>query len=134
QPILLDGPGTATSKGYYLQRLVHLGPIHDAPPRADVVGPAVLVLQVIRVFPHVEPKDGRLAFHQRVVLVRRTGDRELGAVLEQPHPAAAETSGAGLAPLLLERVEAAKRAVDGVGDLAGRRAAGVRCHPRPEPA
>src|SRR6186713_2404564 len=102
-----------------LQSFVHLGPVHDAPPRADVVGPAVLILQVVRVLPDVDAEHGGLAFHQRVVLVRRAGDRELAPVLEQPHPAAAEAARPGLAPLLLERVEAAEGTGDGVGDLAG---------------
>src|SRR3954452_4741752 len=29
-------------------------PVDDVPPRLDVVGPAVLVVQVVRVLPHVE--------------------------------------------------------------------------------
>src|SRR5215207_7853843 len=48
-----------------------LGPVHDVPPCLDVVGAAVLVLEVVRVLPHVETHHRLPSFHQRVVLVRR---------------------------------------------------------------
>src|SRR3954471_8847293 len=37
-----------------VEPLTPLGPIHHVPPRRHVVGPAVLVLQVVRVLPHVD--------------------------------------------------------------------------------
>ena len=40
-----------------------LGPVHDIPPRGDVVRPAILVLQIVGVLPHVESQDRRLSFH-----------------------------------------------------------------------
>src|SRR6185436_4750008 len=103
---------------YCLQRFIDLSPIHHVPPRADVVGPAVLELQVVRVLPDVEAEERRLAFHERVVLVRGAGYRQLAAIVQQPHPPAAEAAGSGLAPLLFEGVEAAERPVDRVRDLA----------------
>jgi hypothetical protein len=50
------------------------GPVDHVPPRADVIGTAVLILQVVGVLPNVETDDGVLAFHDRVVLVGRRGD------------------------------------------------------------
>jgi hypothetical protein len=45
-------------------------PVHHVPEGAQVVGAAVLVLQVVGVFPHIDAEDGLgLAVHQRVVLV-----------------------------------------------------------------
>src|SRR5262245_33725538 len=82
--------------------------------------------------PHVEAKEWRLPFHERVVLVRRARDRQPAPLVEQPHPAAAETTDARFCPLLLERVETAKGGGDGVGDFARRRSARIRRHPRPE--
>src|SRR4029450_9828330 len=82
--------------------------------------------------PDVETENRLLAFHQRVVLIRRARDGELSPVVQQPHPPAAESSGAGLRPLALERIEAAKRGGDRVGHLSCRRAARVRSHPGPE--
>src|SRR5258706_11714867 len=34
--------------------LVHLGPVDDVPPRADVVGTTVLIFQVVRVLPDID--------------------------------------------------------------------------------
>src|SRR5450759_2327262 len=87
------------------QSLVHFRPVHDVPPRRDVIGPAVLILQVVRMLPDVDAEDDLLAFHQRTVLVRGALDDELAALIDHPGPAAAEASGAGLADSLLERVE-----------------------------
>src|SRR5215211_1073151 len=55
-------------------------PVHDVPPRLEVIGPAVLVLQVIRVLPHIDAKDRSIAVHQRTVLIWR-GDYFEAAVL-----------------------------------------------------
>src|ERR1043166_5840232 len=55
----------ARSEGF-----VHLTPVHDVPPRPDVIGTTILVLQVVRVLPHVEAEKRRLAVHQRIVLIR----------------------------------------------------------------
>src|SRR5262249_51454509 len=51
------------------QTFVNFRPVHDVPPRADVVGTPILVLQIVRVLPHVQSKHDLLAFHQRAVLV-----------------------------------------------------------------
>src|SRR5688500_13766615 len=94
-------PGTWNPE---LQGLIHLRPIHHVPPRSDVIGTTVLVLQVVGVLPDVASENRVLPFHQRIVLIRRAGDRQLAAVVDQPHPPAAEPAGSGFAPLLLERV------------------------------
>src|SRR5215208_6317361 len=52
------------------QPFVDLGPVHDVPPGVDVIGPAVLVFQIVGVLPDVDAEDGLFAFHQRAVLVR----------------------------------------------------------------
>ena len=53
------------------EAFVHLGPVHHVPPRGEVVGATVLILQVVGVLPDVGAEDRRgLAVHQRVVLVR----------------------------------------------------------------
>src|SRR5262245_3856121 len=45
-------------------------PVHRVPPRINVVGPQVLVLQVIGVLPHVHAQNRHQPLHQRAVLVR----------------------------------------------------------------
>src|SRR5712692_3338916 len=53
--------------------LVDLRPVDDVPPGVDVVGTAVLILQIVGVLPHVDAEHDLLPFHQRAVLVRRVG-------------------------------------------------------------
>src|SRR5215475_3790447 len=66
------------------QSLIDLRPVDYVPPRVDVVGPAVLVLEVVRVLPHIDAKHGLLSVHQRVVLVRCALDRELAPLIDHP--------------------------------------------------
>ena len=80
----------------YRESLVDFGPVDHVPPGVDVVGTAVLILQVVRVLPDVDAEHGLLAFHQRAVLVRRAFDRELAAAVDDPRPAAAEAADARL--------------------------------------
>ena len=52
----------------------NLVPVDDVPPGADILGSAVLVLQVVCVFPHIQSKDRELdlirnTLHERIVLV-----------------------------------------------------------------
>src|SRR4051794_30893631 len=91
-----------------LEPLVHRVPVDDVPPCGQVVGAAVLVLQVVRVLPHVDAEDRLLAFHQRAVLVGGALDHQLPAGVDQPRPAAAEALGAGVVHLRLELVEVAE--------------------------
>ena len=48
----------AALRRWYTRRR-HRVPVHDVPPRRDVVGALVLILQVVRVLPDVEPEDRR---------------------------------------------------------------------------
>src|SRR5439155_7537568 len=43
---------------------VDLVPVDDVPERLDVLGPPVLVLEVVGVLPHVQAEDGRVAADQ----------------------------------------------------------------------
>ncbi len=51
--------------------LGHLRPIHHVPPRINIGGPLVLILQIVGMLPDIDAEDGCLALHQRIVLVRR---------------------------------------------------------------
>ena len=48
-----------------------LVPVDDVPPRGEVVGSAVLVVEVVRVLPDVDAEQRHVALHERRVLVRR---------------------------------------------------------------
>jgi hypothetical protein len=47
-----------------------LRPVDDAPPCFDVVGAAILILQIVGVLPHIEAEHGLAAVHDGIVLVR----------------------------------------------------------------
>ena len=101
-----------------LEARVHGVPVDHVPPRGDVVGAAVLVLQVVGVLPHVDAEHGVLALHDRRVLVGRArrARRRRRSLTSQAQPLPKRPTPA-LANCFLERVEAAERRVDGVGDL-----------------
>src|SRR5438094_10300009 len=63
------GRGRAPSLPGRLQALVDRCPVDGVPPGRDVVGALVLVLQVVRVLPHVHAEDRHTAGADRVVLV-----------------------------------------------------------------
>src|SRR6185437_14808459 len=135
------GPWTAKQR---LQRgfvvFAGLVPVDHVPDRLEVVGTAVLVVEVVGVFAHVHTED-RLAFdagdglaHDGAILVRRGADLEAVRGDEEPCPAAAETASAGGFELGLELVEAAELRRDGLGKLAGGLTAAVRAEQGPEKA
>src|SRR5262245_4309634 len=65
----------------------HRIPVDRVPPRRHVIRTTILVLQVVRMLPDIESEDRVLSVHQRRILVRRAGDRELAAVVDEPRPA-----------------------------------------------
>src|SRR3954451_20448742 len=93
-----------------LVALADLVPVHDVPPRLEVVRALVLVLEVVGVLPDVDAEQGGLPCGDRRVRVGRARDLEATArpVVDEPGPAAAELADAGGVHLLLELVEAAE--------------------------
>src|SRR4029077_9572991 len=67
----------------------HLGPVDHVPPRLEVGGPLVLVLEVVRVLPDVYSQNREVALHDRRVLVGRGVEGAAYAVPDEPRPAAA---------------------------------------------
>src|SRR5215211_3660867 len=80
-------------------------PVDRVPPGVDVVGTAVLVLQVVGVLPDVHAQQRVPAVGQGVVLVGGRDHREARAVVHEPGPAGAELVHAGVLHLRLELVE-----------------------------
>ena len=100
-------------------------PVHDIPEGGDVVGAAVLVVEVVGVFPDVEAEDGG-AFatgdgfaHDGGVLVGGGGDGEFAVEDDEPCPAGTEAGGGGFREFGFEVIEAAEGGVDGSGERAG---------------
>ena len=118
-------PGRLKSTSDLLQRrfvaMIDLTPVHHIPKRGDVVGPAILVFQIVGVFPNVETQHRHVAMHDRAVLVGGAFDQELFVFIEaEPGPTAAKTAHARLLQRFFEGVEAAQFGFDGVGQLADR--------------
>src|SRR5258708_2316406 len=121
-PVLLAG-----------EAFFYFGPVDYVPPSADVIGAAVLVLQVVGVLPHVQAHHREFALHYGTVLVRGRDDVELArAIADQPGPAGSDACGRGRAQLLFELIEAAERALNGVRQRAARSSAGLGGHDGPE--
>ena len=74
---LFSVPSFFCAPSFLSEALIDLVPVDDVPPGREVVGPAILVVQVVGVLPDVDTEDGLLAFHHRIVLVRCALDREL---------------------------------------------------------
>src|SRR5271170_5835845 len=98
----------------------------------DEIGPAVLVVEVIGVFPYVAGQERGLPFGQRSDRVRRADNLERTLVGDKPGPAAAELADRRRLELLLELVETAAIAGDRRCEIATRRAAPVWFHRIPE--
>src|SRR5476651_1137867 len=65
-----------------VEPLRDLRPVHSIPPGLQVIRPAVLVFEIVRVLPYVVAEDGGgLAVHEWVVLVGRARDGELAPLL-----------------------------------------------------
>src|SRR6202030_500085 len=91
-------------------------PVDHVPPGFDIIGPAVLVIQVVGVLPNIDAENRCITVHERTVLVRRRDDFELATlVLDQPRPTAAETADARGGQFLLESIEATAGGLDIVG-------------------
>ena len=73
--------------------LSDLRPVDDVPPSLKIFRPAILVFQVVGVFPNVQTEEGLAAVHDGVVLIGRGFDGEFAVANEQPSPAGAEALG-----------------------------------------
>lgn len=93
----------------------HIIPVDDLEDRFHVAGPHVLVLQIVRVLPHINAQQrhqagGRL---QRILVgARRHLQRLRLRIVAQPAPAGALHAHRAGDQLLLERLEAAEVGVD----------------------
>src|SRR3989344_154261 len=91
-------------------------PVDHFPERRDVVRALVLICEIVRMLPHVEPEDRYAAAsrdlfaHERGILIRGRTARRRPAVDNQPRPARAEAVGSGIVECFLECIEPTERA------------------------
>src|SRR5215203_1505497 len=84
-------PATCGSGERFVQLRLDLVPVHElVEERRHVLGPAILVVDVISMLPDVDAQDRPHAVHQRILAVRRFQHLELNALYRQPSPAGAE--------------------------------------------
>ena len=110
-------------------------PIHHVPEGFEVFGAAILVFEVVSVFPNVatQNRNPRFFVHERIILIGRRTDFQLAvSVDEQPNPSAAKPGNAGGFEFFFEGVKAAKSRLNIFGQGAGRRASGVGSENLPE--
>ena len=88
-------------------------PIHDFPKVVKLVGSAVLVIEVVGMFPNIETEQWSQAFGEGITRVRLFRDDEFaGLVLGKPCPAGPEQGDASVAELLLEILQRSPLTVD----------------------
>ena len=75
-PSLADGGET----------LVDLIPIDDAEKRGHIVGTAVLIIQVVGMFPHINAHDRGQAIGKRAVLICGGDHSQATALFDEPSP------------------------------------------------
>lgn len=55
---------------------IDLLPVDDIPPRGDIIRTAVLVVEIVRMFPDIETENRDFAFGKRGILIGSAHDRE----------------------------------------------------------
>ena len=97
----------------------NFGPVHDIPECTNVVGAAILVVEIVGVFPDVEAEDGSATFGERGVLVWGAFDDECAISADaEPCPDAAEAGGSGFIELFPEVIEGTECGIDCGGEFA----------------
>ena len=87
--------------------------------RFDVVGPAVPVLEIVGVFPDVDPVDGGAAGHQGGVLIGEGFDEKFSVfAAAEPSPTASEDAHRAFSHFFLPLYITAKGIIDLLGQLA----------------
>lgn len=102
-----------------LKSFVYNLPVDYFPYLGQMVGTAVLEVEVVGVLPYVEGEQRTQPLTQRVAgVLLLCNDEFVGVVGRQPHPSRAEESGPFLYELLLECFKRAELTVDGAHQFA----------------
>ena len=100
------------------ESLLRFLPIDDLPDVCKVLGPRVLVVQVVSVFPNVNADDRHKIWadiRHWVLVVRFTVRKNIGAfVIDEPAPAGAHDIGSTMIELALELIDGSPRLDQGI--------------------
>jgi len=114
-----QGSGTSDNGSANLRKKsVDPPPVDHLEKGFDIVGPSVLLLQIIDMLPQIQSKNRLLAFGQGAVLVGGGHDLKRAAVPHQPGPPAAEKQGGRRGKVALEAPEITPTILDGGGNTA----------------
>ena len=118
---------TVDLSGSFFKQSRSFFPVYHIPESTNVVGSAVLIVQVIRVLPNVKRQD-RSAFyfcniHQGVVLICCAGYYQFVAVQYQPCPTATKACSSCGVELLFESIKATERSSNCIRQFACRQSA-----------
>src|SRR5690606_34027627 len=118
---------TSASSARLAEELVGVVPVHEVvDPGLKIIGPAVAVIDVVRMFPDIAAEDWRRPVYERILAVRRLHHLELAVLHGQPAPARPELADPGLDESLLELFDAADVLDDLLLQPAGNRTAATR--------
>src|SRR5579885_1103664 len=93
----------------HFEAAVDFVPVHDIPPRGQIIGAAIVVLQIVSVFPNVIAHDGEHSLRNWIVLIGGADDLELTVrFANQPCPATAELLRPSIIELRLKILKAAE--------------------------
>src|SRR4051794_20990608 len=126
-------PTTYASGESLVQFRLDLAPVDQLIEEGGhVLGPTVLVVDVVGVLPNVDGEDRAHPVDQRILAIGSLHHFELVSLYREPSPTRPELSHARRLELLLERLERAERVVNPLGELATRIAAAALLHDPPE--
>jgi hypothetical protein len=92
-------------------------PVDHIIKSGDVIGAAVLVVEVIGMFPHVDAEDGSETIRERRVLIGGGDNSESTALFDEPSPTGAEASGGRLGEFIFEGVKGIEGSIDCLGEV-----------------
>src|SRR5690349_11107897 len=97
-----------------------LVPAHDTPPFVQAVDAPVVMLEVVRVFPHIVQQYRELLIGHRIAVVAGGHDAQRPVALRacEPYPSGSHELRARGLELRLERREAPEVAPDRIGETA----------------
>lgn len=96
-------------------------PVYDRPDILDVVGTAILIAEVVSMFPDIDTEEGTKAMYYRIASVRFLRDDELTVFLcREPSPTRAEERRASREEFLLEGFKATPLSDNSIKELTRR--------------
>ena len=112
--------------------LIHIVPVDDTEEVFHKIRSAVLVLQIVGMFPYVQCQQRFLPFCERIILVGGRENFQMVSVKHQPCPAASELGNRSRCKFLFEIFKGTKVSFNLFSHRAVEGSASLRCHHFPE--